>query len=185
MEENNEEKVTGDPIIKTEEKYILKDGKVVEAHDLLEWGRWFESEEGRKERRIGFDTVGFFEVSTVFLGLDYSFFEHRPQLFETMVFEKRESIMKLPDGSERSYHKSLDEQERYATIEEARAGHTAMIERVKEMHTWICDACKSKRADCFISVHTVPIPNAPYARRNWKYCNDNEECLEIVKTKPV
>ena len=57
------------------------------------------------------------EVSTIFMGLDHNFSnEGPPILFETMVF-----------GG------ALDqEQARYATWEEAEAGHKAMVEMVKK-----------------------------------------------------
>ena len=55
-------------------------------------------------------------VSTVFLGMDHSFGrEGGPVLFETMVFGGP------LDG----------EQDRYRTIDEARAGHAAMVERAR------------------------------------------------------
>lgn len=77
----------------------------------MAWGRWME----KGERHVALDVVGDVKVSTVFLGLDHSFAHGAPVLFETMVF-----------GG------PLDqEQERYATRDEARAGHAAMLERVK------------------------------------------------------
>lgn len=54
-------------------------------------------------------------VSTIFLGLDHSWGNSQPLLFETMVF-----------GG------PLDqEQDRYSTWEEAESGHKTMVERVK------------------------------------------------------
>jgi len=53
-------------------------------------------------------------VSTTWIGIDHSWGQGPPVIFETMVF-----------GGD------LDgEQDRYATIEEARAGHHAMVARV-------------------------------------------------------
>ena len=88
-------------------KYIL-DGQTPVPCDLLTWAKWFET----AERHVAETTVGDVKVSTVFLGLD-----HResgpPILFETMVF-----------GG------PLDqEQDRYATWQEAEQGHQAMVER--------------------------------------------------------
>jgi len=62
--------------------YVLREKKIVKIDDTLEWAREFESMEGR----VGRTFIGDREVSTVFLGLDMSFDEHGPVLFETMVF---------------------------------------------------------------------------------------------------
>ena len=56
-------------------------------------------------------------VSTVFLCLDHSFGGGRPLIFETMVFSKK-SCSEL-------------DMDRYATEEEARAGHEAMVRKWK------------------------------------------------------
>lgn len=91
-------------------KFILDGHEPVACDDLMEWGRWFET----ADRIVAKDTVGDVEVSTVFLGLDHSFGEGNPLLFETMVF----------NGS------LNEEMNRYCTWEEAEAGHAAMVERV-------------------------------------------------------
>lgn len=54
-------------------------------------------------------------VSTVFIGISYSHGYGKPKLFETMVFGGK------LDGR----------QERYATADEARAGHSDMVEKVR------------------------------------------------------
>jgi hypothetical protein len=82
----------------------------------MEWGRFFQS----ADRRVASDEVGSARISTVFLGLDHSFGDGPPLLFETMVFEGE------LDG----------ECERYSTWEEAEAGHSAMVERVKAAEHW-------------------------------------------------
>ncbi len=56
---------------------------------------------------VGRDTLHGSEVSTVFLGLDHSWGSGPPLVFETMIF----------GGPNDQY------QERYATYEEAEAGH--------------------------------------------------------------
>jgi hypothetical protein len=77
----------------------------------MTWGRFMEN---IKARRVGDHTIGNARVSTVFLGLDHSFGDGPPVLFETMVF-----------GG------PLDqEQERCCTWEEAEAMHAAMVARV-------------------------------------------------------
>ena len=96
-------------------RYYILESDEVRAVDLLTWAEWFEH---HLEERIVTRTVVQPEitVSTVFLGLDHSFSEIGPPiLFETMVFGG------LLD----------QEQLRYTTIAEARAGHFAMVERVK------------------------------------------------------
>ncbi|MGL5937042.1 MAG: hypothetical protein ACRCZI_15630 [Cetobacterium sp.] len=96
-------------------RHFILDGGEVRAVDLLTWAAWFESH--TEDRVIALTVVQpEIKVSTVFLGLDHSFrMTGPPLIFETMVF-----------GG------FLDqEQVRYATIAEARAGHFAMVERVK------------------------------------------------------
>jgi hypothetical protein len=62
--------------------YILQGKLAVPCDDLMTWGRWMETH----DRRVGFDTVGPYEISTVFLGLDHQFGVGLPILFETMIF---------------------------------------------------------------------------------------------------
>jgi hypothetical protein len=92
--------------------FILKDGKPVHCNDLLTWGKWMAT----GDRIVAKTQIGDADVSTVFLGLDHGFGRSTPILFETMVFGG------ALDG----------EQERYATRDEAQAGHDTMVERVKE-----------------------------------------------------
>lgn len=71
----------------TDDKFIMVNGKVKREYDLLKWGDWF----GKNNRRVRQTDVGRFFVSTVFLGLDYSFTyrsRRKPVLFETMVFTR-------------------------------------------------------------------------------------------------
>lgn len=93
-------------------KYILKDKKVVECKDLMKWARWFQNIDGR---RVAQDMVGKVSVSTVFLGLDHSFGEGKPLLFETMIFGGKHD----------------DYQTRYSTWEEAEKGHEEALKLVK------------------------------------------------------
>jgi len=95
--------------------YILRNEKVVVV-SLMEWARWMEVP-GNKI--IEQTKKGKILVSTIFLGLDYSWSEHGgiPILFETMI----------SGGKHDQY------QRRYATIEEAREGHneTLKMARIK------------------------------------------------------
>lgn len=78
--------------------------------DILAWAAWFED---RDARRVALTELPGGRVSTVFLGLDHNFMRHGPPLlFETMVFMDDEC-----------------EQERYATWDEAEAGHKRMVEK--------------------------------------------------------
>lgn len=55
-------------------------------------------------------------VSTVWLGLDHSFGDGPPLIFETMVFESQDHLSDLDCN-------------RYSTEAEALAGHAAMVEK--------------------------------------------------------
>lgn len=94
------------------DKYILKDGVPVICEDLYEWGRYFENADRIVAKTNVTEEA---RVSTVFLGLDHSFSDGPPLVFETMVF----------GGS------FNDEMDRYSTWEEAEAGHARMVERVR------------------------------------------------------
>ncbi len=98
------------------DKYILDEREEpIPCDDLLAWARWFE----KADRRVAQTEVGEqAKVSTVFLGLDHRFNESEgdaPVLWETMVF-----------GGPMD-----QEQERYATRDEALAGHVRMAGRVR------------------------------------------------------
>lgn len=93
--------------------YILEGREIREIPDLLEWARWFNTDrKSIARKRFYFRKI---TVSTVFLGIDHSFDDGAPLLFETMVFGG------TLDG----------EMERYSTYEEALAGHKAMVKRVR------------------------------------------------------
>lgn len=47
-----------------------------------------------------------------------------------------------------------------------------------ENDTWICHACKERRDDDRIAVHSFPIDALKGAVRNVRYCNDRAECWE-------
>jgi hypothetical protein len=91
------------------DKYILDGHQPVPEPDLIAWSRWFESAD-RHVRDTGRDDV---RVSTVFLGLDHGF-GGRLELFETMLFV---------NGADAGV-------ERYASWDEAEAGHKRWVMRV-------------------------------------------------------
>lgn len=92
---------------------ILDERGAIVPCDVLTWARWYE----KADRSIARTEVADCEVSTVFLGLDHNYHEAGPpQWFETMVF-----------GG------PLDqEQARYETMEQAKAGHQEMVSRVTD-----------------------------------------------------
>ena len=94
--------------------YFNRDGSP--CGDVLEWAREFET----SDRHVGLtqvtDRARSIRVSTVFLGLDHGFGSGPPLIFETMTF---------PDDD------LLEEDcERYATEDQAHAGHAAMVAKV-------------------------------------------------------
>lgn len=91
-------------------QYILEGKTPVPCDDVLEWGKQFKS----PDRIVAKDTFGEIKVSTVFLGLDHSFGDGPPLLFETMIF----------GGKHGGY------QERYSTWDEAEAGHNLAMNMV-------------------------------------------------------
>jgi len=91
------------------DKYILDGREAVPCHDLTEWGTWFEN----ADRHVAKDEIGDVKISTIFLGLDHSFGQGPPLLFETMVFGGD------ADG----------DMDRYSTWEEAEQGHAAFVTR--------------------------------------------------------
>ena len=100
--------------------YILEGKNPVRCPDVHAWGLWYQT----ADRHVGFDSVGLYDVSTVFLGLDHQFGDGPPMLFETMVF-----LTDPPDG-ERGKDFASD---RYSTWEEAEKGHELTCAIVK---TW-------------------------------------------------
>lgn len=90
------------------DKYILDGHRAVLCDDLLTWARWLETADRRVARTVVYADV---TVSTVFLGLDHQYGNGPPLLFETMIF-----------GGPHD-----QEQDRYATWEDAERGHETMV----------------------------------------------------------
>jgi len=84
------------------DKYILDGHKAVPA-DLMTWAKWLE----KADRHVAKTEKDGVRVSTVFLGLNHTYDDGPPQIFETMIF-----------GGEHD-----EWQERCATWEEAEATH--------------------------------------------------------------
>jgi len=93
------------------ENYILEGHKPVPVDDILIWGKWFQTADCHVAKTTISEKIN---VSTVFLGLDHSFGNGPPLLFETMIF-----------GGEHDQY-----QDRYETWEQAEAGHKKAVQMV-------------------------------------------------------
>lgn len=93
------------------DKYILDGKKAVPEPNLMKWAQWFES----ADRVVKQEMIGDVKVSTVFLGLDHSFGEGGPMLFETMIFGGKHD----------------EDQDRCSTWEQAEEMHQKAINKVK------------------------------------------------------
>lgn len=100
--------------------YILDGHNVVEEPNILKWATWFEGANRTVNKTtadvsLHGEKLGQISISTVFLGIDHSFGEGEPLLFETMVFGGK-----------------LDqEMDRCETWEAAEKMHELMCEKVK------------------------------------------------------
>lgn len=61
--------------------YVLRGKLAVPTDNIEEWGRAFMD-----RKPVAAETIGEYIISTVFLGIDHSFGDGDPLLFETMVF---------------------------------------------------------------------------------------------------
>jgi hypothetical protein len=96
--------------------YVLLEGGVVqEEPDPLKWAKWFED----AVRVCGHSYVGDYWISTVFLGIDHGIGTEGSDaiLFETMVFT---GVSEVKDCL------------RWATYDEAMAGHKEIVNLYKE-----------------------------------------------------
>lgn len=93
------------------DKYILDANGNPQPCDLETWAKWFE----KAQRHVAIDNIGKVVVSTIFLGLDHSFGQGKPVLWETMIF----------GGPHDQY------MDRYTSKEEAIAGHAKAVAMVK------------------------------------------------------
>lgn len=93
------------------DKYILEGKNPIPEDDLYKWAMWYEKADRVVKKT---DLPGDIRVSTVFLGMDHSFFAGPPLLFETMIF----------GGDHDMYC------DRYSTWEEAEEGHESAIKLI-------------------------------------------------------
>ena len=77
--------------------------------------QWAEKFELGKNH-VANDLVGESRISTVWLGLDHSFFDGPPLIFETMVFGGKHDMF----------------QKRYCTEEQAKEGHARVVAMCRE-----------------------------------------------------
>jgi hypothetical protein len=100
--------------------YILVGKNPMPVENSLTWGKWLENARKTGERIVGYWEHEDILVSTVFLGIDHNFTDEGPPiLFETM-------ILGGPDNQSMW---------RYATWEEAEAGHMKVCNEVKAKET--------------------------------------------------
>lgn len=93
-------------------KYILDErGDPVPCPDVVKWAKWFSTTD---HRQVLLDKLPTAQVSTIFLGLDYSLTKP-PVLWETKVLGGK------LDG----------EIQRYTSHADAVSGHHSMVERVR------------------------------------------------------
>jgi hypothetical protein len=100
-------------------QYILdENGRPVHEPDLLKWGQWFE----KGERVVAKTWIADeYEVSTVFLGLDYRWDTKGPPIvWETMVFDKERNDIECDRCA--------------GTREQAEAMHAKMVDYINK---WI------------------------------------------------
>ncbi len=91
-----------------------KERRPVPIDNLFIWARW--AAKVGYPVRVGLTETDHHAVSTVFLGVNHRFFDDGPPLlFETMVWR---------DGE-------IAGQQRYASWDDAEAGHNAMVRRVQ------------------------------------------------------
>jgi hypothetical protein len=103
--------------------FILEDRKPVQARNLMAWARWMET----GDRRVAFSTLADGStVSTVFLGLDHSWNNGPPVLFETCIFYDESTV--VPEELFGRLCGSSEVQTRYCTWAEAELGHQAIVE---------------------------------------------------------
>jgi hypothetical protein len=104
--------------------YRLVDKKPVHCATGQEWAEWYEPAAVSGERIVARDELDGIEVSTIFTGIDPNPVDHDPpQLFETMTFVNG---------------KSTGAAIRYATWQQAEAGHRRMV--IKARNSDMTDA---------------------------------------------
>ena len=95
--------------------YILRDGEVVEEPDHAKWAEWYK-DTYPQARCVASTKVEYVTVETVFLAMNMTLSKDDPPF----LFEARVKGGWLDN-----------EWKRYATLQEAHAGHEALVARVR------------------------------------------------------
>lgn len=115
--------------------YILDEkGKPKAEPDIMKWARWFE---GSGMKRVLKKTyTKDYEVSTVFLAMDYDFTGHgKPVLWETMVFERALTEVEI-FGRKKKIHEEIKADgffDRYTTKTAALKGHDKIVRDLQKL----------------------------------------------------
>jgi hypothetical protein len=96
------------------------DGKNPVAAASVNDPKFIAMYEGFDPRRVAWDEIGEYRVSTVFLCFDHAFGGGPPVLFETMIFGNKH-------GGEFQW--------RYETWDQAVAGHNSIVDKLKSGKT--------------------------------------------------
>lgn len=113
-----------DTIPRPDRFYMLDEhGEPFAIDDMRVWAKWFET----ADRHVDRTEIGPYTVSTVFLGIDHSFQNYEPVLYESLVFVRQ------PEGSEFEWVSAGEyEMRRYATREQAQAGHDELVAEAEQ-----------------------------------------------------
>lgn len=88
--------------------YRLIGRLAVQCSDLPTWVIWMM----QADRRLASDTIGSYQISTIFLGLDHNWGGGEPHLFETMIFNDVGSIYcnrcATWDEAEQQHRRAID-----------------------------------------------------------------------------
>lgn len=124
--------------------YKLVGREVVALKGVPGVGEGFDS-----DRHVRVSITAASSISTVFLCLDHNFFgEGPPLLFETMVFER--SITGLKDDEPlRDVGHDFGVMDRYATYDEAEAGHQKILDRILELERLAIELMPARRREVF------------------------------------
>jgi len=82
--------------------------------DLMTWAYWLET----NDRHVALTKTKLHDISTVFIGIDMSFCNGPPLVFETLVFD---------DAG------AGDDQWRYSSWDDAVTGHKAVVRRIEKL----------------------------------------------------
>lgn len=139
------------------EHYILDDkGRPVQV-DLLTWAKWF----GTAERIICHETIGQNWISTIFMGIDYSFVcDGPPILWETMTFGAKLNQEQMRCAGSR---------------EQAEAMHEEMVKLVCEASGVPYDPARERVNDAGVHRRLNAVRRIAFKKLNEAMRNDNRK----------